>query len=75
MNEEIFQLVSEIIDVPISKMNLNTGPENEPQWDSLAQFTIVSATEDKYKIKLTMQEIVSIKNLSDLINIINSKTK
>ena len=50
---------------------METGPYTIPEWDSLAQLTIVAALESEYNISLSMDEILSIKNANDIKNIIN----
>ena len=72
-DNDILTLISGIIDVPIEDINMETGPYTIPEWDSLAQLTIVAALESEYNISLSMDEILSIKNANDIKNIINKK--
>ena len=71
MINELIQLISEIIDIPIEEIDENTGPESTPEWDSLAHLCIVAAVEEKYNFKLDMNQIISIKNVKDIENLIN----
>ena len=73
MIEELIELISEIVDVPIHEINENTGPKSTPEWDSLAHLCIVSAVEEKYKIKIEMNDIILIGNIKDLANLIQKK--
>ena len=47
MIDELIELISEIIDVPIDELDENTGPKLTPEWDSLAHLCIVAAVEEK----------------------------
>ena len=70
MSEDLFNLVAGILGVPTEELSLESGPENLSKWDSLAQITIVSAIEQQYKITLSMPEILSIRSISDLQELI-----
>lgn len=73
MIDELIELISEIIDLPIDEIDENTGPESTPEWDSLAHLSIIAAVEEKYKIKIEMNDIILVSNINDLANLINKK--
>ena len=60
------ELVAGVLNVPASSLDAQSGPANQPAWDSLAHVTIVAAVESSYGISLTMAEIIAIKNIGDL---------
>jgi len=62
----LIELVASVLNVPASALDAQSGPANQPAWDSLAHVTIVAAVEGSYGISLTMSEILAIKNISDL---------
>ena len=44
------------------------------KWDSLSHLAMVMAVEKEFRIKFKLKELVSMKNVGDLINGIVSKT-
>jgi acyl carrier protein len=62
----ITELVASVLNVPASTLDEQSGPANQPPWDSLAHVTIIAAVEGSYGISLTMPEILAIKNIGDL---------
>lgn len=42
-------------------------------WDSLAQMTLVSAIEKKFDIKFKIDEVVCLKNVGDIVDLIERK--
>ena len=44
------------------------------KWDSLSHLAMVIAVEKEFRIKFKLKELVSMKNVGDLINGIVSKT-
>ncbi len=75
MNTQLVEIVSGIINIPTSDLNMESGPLNQSAWDSLAHVTIVAAVEETYNISLSMPEILSIKSISDLDKAINAHRK
>ena len=65
MEKELLNLISEIIEKKPSDLSMNSGPQIIPEWDS-AHITIIGAVESKYNISFNMNEILSIKSISDL---------
>ena len=72
MNEfnEIFE---DIIDKgPVSLSETNT-PKDVDGWDSLTNIQLIVAIEKNFKIKFTSEEIISWKNVGEMIDCILSK--
>lgn len=44
-------------------------------WDSLEHITLISAVERAFKMKFKMSEISSMKNVGEMVSIIQSRTK
>lgn len=65
---EIKKLVSEVIEVPIEKLSLDTDFIKDMDVDSLKAIEIVAAFEKKYKIIVPEQEIPKIKTIRQIIN-------
>jgi acyl carrier protein len=62
----LIDLVASVIDVPASELNAQSGPGAVPAWDSLAHVTIVAAVEQTYGVKLSMPEILAIRSIDGL---------
>jgi acyl carrier protein len=43
-------------------------------WDSLSHVTLIVAIETRFKIRFTQKEIMTFKNVGDLVDAISSKT-
>jgi acyl carrier protein len=43
-------------------------------WDSLTHIDLITAVEREFKIKLTTAEVTTLKNVGDLITLIEKKT-
>ena len=59
-------LIADILNVSASDIDSTSGPLTLPTWDSLAHVTIVGAVEETFDVQLTMTEILAIKSVGDL---------
>ena len=74
-NHEIFEIISNKIKINISELNLNSKITDIQEWDSLANLQIIMELEKKYKIKINFTELITVDQISDLVEIIKNKLK
>ena len=77
MNEEItgklksvFQNVFEENDIEITR---EMTADDLPSWDSLHHIQLISEVEREFRIKFKLREVLSMKNVGDLIDLIHAK--
>jgi acyl carrier protein len=52
-----------------------TNADNIEDWDSLAQINLVSSIEKDLKVRFALGEIDTLKNVGEMINLIETKLK
>lgn len=72
--EEIFQKLNEIFrevfeDDSIEVLETTSAADIE-DWDSLTHITLVSAVEDEFDIKFSMKDVIGMKNVGEMVDII-----
>lgn len=65
--EEIRDMVSEIIEVPVEKLTMDIDFFKDLNVDSLKAIEIVAAFEKKYRVIVPEEEIPKITNLGKLV--------
>ena len=74
---EIYRKLEEIIRDVLGLDELSLSDEtianDVPGWDSLAHITIISAVEDEFDIRFPMQTVISMKNVGEMVDIIESE--
>jgi len=60
------QVVSDILNVEVSKVSDNLSPDTIEGWDSFNHLVIISAVEEQLGIVFTSNEIEQIKSFGDL---------
>jgi len=75
-NIKLFKILSKLINVSLSKININSSTRNLDEYDSLAVLNIATYFEKKTKnakIKYSIQDFSSVKNLIKFIQKNNIK--
>tara|TARA_B100001123_G_C14689217_1_gene780631 strand:+ start:47 stop:283 length:237 start_codon:yes stop_codon:yes gene_type:complete len=65
MNEKLYQIISEVFSVDVSKIDDNTSPENLEQWDSFNFYVLLNEIEKEFNIKFDIDETLEIKKIGD----------
>jgi len=65
MNEKLYQIVSEVFNIEISKIDENTSPENLEEWDSFNFYALLNQIEKEFDIKFDITETLEIKKIGD----------
>ena len=65
MSEKLYQIVSEVFNVELNRINENTSPENLEEWDSFNFYVLLDQIENKFDIKFDLDETLEIKKIGD----------
>ena len=60
MEQKIFEIVSQIMGVPLESVTLASSAENIPTWDSLKHMNLVLALEQTFDIHFSEEQIVEL---------------
>ena len=69
MSEELYQIISNVFNVDISKINDETSSEKLEEWDSFNFYVLLDEIENKFNIKFDLDETLDIKKIGDFKNI------
>ncbi len=70
---EIQEIFRDIFDDESLVIDRESNASTVEDWDSLAHVNLVTAIEKKYKIKFALAELQSLKNVGDMIDLIEKK--
>lgn len=68
---EIFEDVLDLDETPV--LTETTSANDIEEWDSLAQIQLVVAIEKAFSVKFTAKEMMSWKNVGEMVDTIQSK--
>lgn len=72
--EQLNEVFQDVFDDDSITVTDATTAEDIEDWDSLMHITLVSAVEDEFAVKFTMKEIVGMKNVGEMADIIVRET-
>lgn len=72
--EEIYSRLNEVFQDVFDDDSIEVGPETTSEdiedWDSLEHINLVAAVEQEFGIKFTMAQVVGMKNVGEMVDII-----
>jgi acyl carrier protein len=70
--QEVFRRVFDMDELTLSR---EMSAKDVPDWDSLAHIQLIVAIEKEFKVKFKTAEIVELKNVGQMIDLIGSKLR
>ncbi len=72
--EEVFKKINDIFIDVFDDTSIVVGEETSAKdiedWDSLTHITLISAVEEEFGIKFAMKDVLGMKNVGEMVNII-----
>ena len=65
MTKTLFQIVSEVMNIPIEKISDSSGPKSIPEWDSFNMFVLLAEIEKEFNVNFSLEETLQIKTVGD----------
>ena len=72
MNEEVIKIISEVVEIPVKKIKLESDLINDLELESLDLVNLISEFENRYNITVDDKDIKNLHTVSDIIDYINS---
>lgn len=73
--ERLQDIFRNIFDDDTLILNRETTAADIDEWDSLTQINIVEACETAFSVKFDLDDIVSLKDIGDMVDLIEKKMK
>ena len=73
--ERLNEVFQDVFDDDSLTVNPNTTAADIEDWDSLSHITLMAAVEDEFRMKFSMKEVVELKNVGEMVNIIAARRK
>ncbi|MDO8510933.1 MAG: acyl carrier protein [Nanoarchaeota archaeon] len=64
--EKLTQLIARILNIDENSIHDASSPETISEWDSLNGILLVIELEKNFNVKFTMDEVMAVKNVSDI---------
>jgi acyl carrier protein len=71
--EKVQTAMSDVFDIDDLQISADTTAEDIPEWDSLSHIRFMITLERMFKFKFLNEEITELKNVGDLVRVIEKK--
>ncbi len=66
MSQRLYSLIAKIMNVPVSQVNDESGPESIDSWTSFKGYVLLYELEEEFKTKFTIDEALDVKKVADI---------
>ena len=66
MSEKLYQVISNVFNVDVNRINEETSPENLEEWDSFNFYVLLDEIENEFDMKFDLDETLQIKKVGDI---------
>tara|TARA_X000000950_G_C13624486_1_gene540749 strand:+ start:303 stop:542 length:240 start_codon:yes stop_codon:yes gene_type:complete len=73
IKEKVFLIFSDIMDIPIDNLKLESNPDSISSWDSMSHVKLIMQIEHQFDVNLLPEEATEMLSIKDAINIISNK--
>jgi acyl carrier protein len=70
MSSNLLDIVANVMEVQVSQIDDESGPETIENWDSFRGLILFEELESKFNVKFTLNELLNIKKIKDIKNIL-----
>jgi len=73
MCEKLYTVISRILGVSVKILNEESSQDTVEYWDSFKHMNLILAIEEEFKLTFSDPEIMSIKKIKDISNLLQEK--
>jgi acyl carrier protein len=71
MSNNLLDIVANVMEVQVTQIDDESGPETIENWDSFRGLILFEELESKFNVKFTLNELLNIKKIKDIKNILS----
>ena len=71
MPNNLLDIVANVMEVQVSQINEESGPESIENWDSFRGLILFEEIESKFNVKFTLNELLNVKKIKDIKNMLS----
>ena len=73
IKSELTEIIRDVLDDKTIALTRETTANDIEDWDSLAHINIIVAIEEEFRIKFNLNELKSLQNVGDMMDLIQVK--
>jgi acyl carrier protein len=73
VKEKLFEIMAQVMNVPIDSLNEDSSPETIESWDSLKHMSLILTLEEEFGVQFSDEEIVTMLNVGLIMDVLTHK--
>ena len=73
MSNNLLDIIANVMEIQVSQINEESGPETIENWDSFRGLILFEELETKFNVKFTLNELLNVKTIKDIKNILSGR--
>lgn len=66
MSEKLYQIISKVMNIELTSISDELGPETIENWTSFNGYVLLYELESGFDVKFTINEAMDVKNIADI---------
>lgn len=67
MKDQVLEIISEVLAVPVEKLSEELSIGDIPQWNSMAQMGMIATLEERLEIEFPIDDLFELTNIGSII--------
>ncbi|MGA7369104.1 MAG: acyl carrier protein [Nitrososphaeraceae archaeon] len=73
MSDNLLKIIANVMEVQATEIDDESGPETIENWDSFRGLVLFEELETKFNVKFNLNELLNVKKVKDIRNILVSR--
>lgn len=73
VKEKVYDILAEVFSISREQISDEIGPGDLRAWDSLGQLELLTGIEREFNLRLSVDDIVAIESVADIVRIVEEK--
>lgn len=75
MKDRVLKVVSQVMNVPVEKLNEESSPDTIENWDSLKHMNLILSLEEEFNVSFSDEEITEMLSIKLIIEALKMKLR
>lgn len=67
MREMVYEIVAEVLNVPVERLSDELSIGDIPQWNSMAQMSLTATLEERLEIEFPIEDLFDLTNVGAIV--------
>jgi acyl carrier protein len=73
VKEKVFEIMAQVMNVPIENVKEDSSPDTIEAWDSLKHMSLILTLEEEFGVQFSDEEIVTMLSAAMIIDVLTHK--